>query len=70
MTQSYFVYSNPETQQKYYFNVQLQTSTYDFPYDGIVYDPETNQPIYVPQEKATGAPKCENVSETVEEKKK
>jgi len=67
MTQAYFVYSNPETQQKYYFNVQLQTSTYDFPYDGIVYDPETNQPIYVPQEKATGAPKCENVSETVEE---
>lgn len=46
----YFVYLNEKSQKLYFYDCQTGKTTYEFPTDGIILDPETNKPFELPEE--------------------
>lgn len=45
--QRYFVYENGN--EKYYYNVETEKTQYQFPEDGIIFDPDTKEIVYTPK---------------------
>ena len=57
--QSFFEYED-DSKQKYYYNVETQESTYDFPANGLIFNPDTRELIYKPPNYNPGVPETSN----------